>query len=53
MNMLFNCKNIKWNGIEYEELPEEEIVCEFDLNDEEDENEDDEQLDVDSDSDDE
>ena len=23
MNQLFNCKNIKWNGTEYEELPEE------------------------------
>jgi hypothetical protein len=22
MNQLFNCKNIKWNGMEYEELPE-------------------------------
>jgi hypothetical protein len=23
MNQLFNCKNVKWNGTEYEELPEE------------------------------
>ena len=23
MNRLFNCKNIKWNGFQYEELPEE------------------------------
>lgn len=22
MNQLFNCKNIKWNGLEYEELPD-------------------------------
>ena len=29
MNQLFNCKNIRWNGIEYEELPEEEIVSVF------------------------
>jgi hypothetical protein len=25
MNQLFNCKNIKWNGSEYEELPEEKM----------------------------
>lgn len=24
MNKLFNCKNIKWNGTEYEDLPDEE-----------------------------
>ena len=26
MNQLFNCKNIKWNGVEYEELPEQKLV---------------------------
>ena len=25
MNQLFNCKNVKWNGIEYIELPEESL----------------------------
>jgi hypothetical protein len=25
MNQLFNCKNIKWNGNEYEELPDENV----------------------------
>jgi hypothetical protein len=30
MNKLFNSKNVKWNGLEYEELPEEEINIEFD-----------------------
>ena len=30
MNQLFNCRNIRWNGIEYEELPEEELVAIFD-----------------------
>jgi hypothetical protein len=29
MNQLFNCKNIKWNGVYYEELPEEELVAVF------------------------
>jgi hypothetical protein len=29
MNQLFNCKNIKWNGVEYEELPDEELVATF------------------------
>jgi hypothetical protein len=24
MNQLFNCKNVRWNGVEYEEFPEEE-----------------------------
>lgn len=24
MNQLFNCKNVKWNGSEYEEIPEED-----------------------------
>ena len=31
MNQLFNCKNIKWNGTEYTELPEDEFNL---LNDE-------------------
>jgi hypothetical protein len=26
MNKLFNCKNVKWNGVEYEELPEEKAA---------------------------
>ena len=30
MNKLFNSKNIKWNGLEYEELPEEELNIQFD-----------------------
>jgi len=29
MNQLFNCKNVKWNGSEYEELPEEKLECEI------------------------
>ena len=29
MNQLFNCKNIKWNGVEYEELPEQKLVAIF------------------------
>jgi len=29
MNQLFNCKNIRWNGFEYEELPDEELVAIF------------------------
>ena len=37
MNQLFNCKNIKWNGSAYEELPEEEIIAEFVDEDDEDE----------------
>ena len=28
MNQLLNCKNIKWNGVEYEEFPEEKILLE-------------------------
>ena len=42
MNQLFNCKNIKWNGVEYEELPDEELVATF-ADDDEDEEEDEEQ----------
>ena len=46
MNRLFNCRNIKWNGTEYEEvLVEEELVTEFDDNDE-DEDEDEEELEI-------
>jgi hypothetical protein len=26
MNQLFNCKNVKWNGIEYVDLPNEELI---------------------------
>jgi hypothetical protein len=40
MNQLFNCKNVKWNGSEYEELPDEIIENEYD-NCEEDEEEND------------
>lgn len=29
MNQLFNCKNIRWNGVEYEELPEVALDAEF------------------------
>jgi hypothetical protein len=39
MNQLFNCKNVKWNGTEYEEIPEAEIE-EDELLDYEDEDED-------------
>ena len=39
MNQLFNCKNIKWNGVDYEELPDEELVAEFDNEEEEHEEE--------------
>jgi hypothetical protein len=49
MNMLFNSKNVRWNGLEYEELPpdeDEEDVCEvksevISAEDSEDENEED------------
>jgi membrane-associated HD superfamily phosphohydrolase len=41
MNQLFNCKNIKWNGVEYEELPDEEVPTTF--GDEEDEEEEEEE----------
>jgi hypothetical protein len=37
MNQLFNCKNIKWNGVEYEELPDEQIDTLFEDDDEENE----------------
>ena len=40
MNKLFNSKNVQWNGVEYEELPEEEINIVFDEAQEEDEEED-------------
>lgn len=43
MNQLFNCKNIKWNGVEYEEFPDEELVTTFGDDDEEDDD-DDEQI---------
>ncbi len=44
MNQLFNCKNIKWNGVEYEELPDEEVPTTF--GDEEEEEEEEEEEDV-------
>jgi hypothetical protein len=40
MNKLFNSKNVKWNGLEYEEFPEEELNIVFDDAEEEDEEED-------------
>jgi hypothetical protein len=43
MNKLFNSKNVKWNGVEYEELPEEEINITFDDADEDSEEEDEEE----------
>jgi len=39
MNQLFNCKNVKWNGSEYIELPEEKIELENDFQDDEDDEE--------------
>lgn len=27
MNQLFNCKNIKWTGYDYEEILDEEILA--------------------------
>jgi len=36
MNQLFNCKNIKWNGVEYEELSDELSIDVFNKNDEDD-----------------
>lgn len=41
MNQLFNSKNVKWNGMEYEVLPDEELIVVF--NDDDDNNDDDEQ----------
>jgi hypothetical protein len=26
MNMLFNCKNVKWNGTQFEEMPENNVI---------------------------
>jgi hypothetical protein len=46
MNQLFNCKNIRWNGVKYEELPEQELVSVFDdefVEEEPDENNDEEE----------
>lgn len=37
MNTLFNCKNVKWNGTAYEELPEEELAATFEEEEEEEE----------------
>jgi len=48
MNQLFNCKNIKWNGVEYEELPDEQINSVFD--DDDDDNDDDDNDDDDNDA---
>jgi hypothetical protein len=47
MNMLFNSRNVRWNGLEYEELPPNEDECELQsevisAEDSEDENEEDE-----------
>jgi hypothetical protein len=35
MNQLFNCKNVRWNGVEYEEIPEENLDAIFEDEDEE------------------
>jgi len=43
MNQLFNCKIIKWNGVEYEEFPDEELVVD-DNNEEEEEEEEEEEV---------
>ena len=49
MNQLFNCKNVKWNGSNYDELPEENLDLEFE---DQEQNEDDtNQSDDDSDND--
>ena len=34
MNQLFNCKNIRWNGNAYDELPDEELLINFHEDDE-------------------
>ena len=39
MNQLFNCKNIRWNGTEYEELPEQIENGDIDYNDDNEEQE--------------
>jgi hypothetical protein len=39
MNILFNTKNVKWNGTDFEELPDEDIIEENDV-EEDDEDED-------------
>jgi hypothetical protein len=31
MNMLFNSRNVRWNGLEYEQLPDEEDECELQM----------------------
>ena len=45
MNQLFNCKNIKWNGTEYEELPD--IIDKIQQNEEDEEQDDEEDEDED------
>jgi hypothetical protein len=46
MNQLFNCKNVKWNGQEYEELPDEQDLLDNLVQDEEQEFSDDEEEDL-------
>lgn len=36
MNQLFNSKNVKWNGVDYEEFPDEVLVVSFEDDDDED-----------------
>ena len=43
MNKLFNCKNVHWNGLEYEELPEENNIINFGEEQEEDEEDEEEE----------
>lgn len=50
MNQLFNCKNVRWNGFEYEELPEQKLLTVFE---DDEENEEDEEEVVENDDDDE
>ena len=43
MNQLFNCKNVKWNGNEYEELPEQKETTIEDYKSDGDDDEDDDE----------
>jgi hypothetical protein len=43
MNQLFNCKNVKWNGSEYEELPEQKETTIEDYKSDGDDDEDDDE----------
>jgi hypothetical protein len=39
MNQLFNCRNVRWNGLEYEDVPEENLDLSFEEEDDEEEEE--------------